>query len=164
MFNLIGLCFVILLLVPNLVFAYTHRDGFQNLYHNRTVESLEQIGRFGCFVLEFLEIPVLCQGELFPGGYTVYLAAGGTLVALYLLGWVIFWKENSLRKSLVLSVLPSLLFLTSGLLTQNFPLLAFALLFAPCHIIISVKNAMASHPAPMPGQSGAKENETRDDL
>mgnify|MGYP004530456861 CR=1 FL=1 len=143
MFNLFGLIFVLLLLVPNLVFAVTHKDGFENLYHNKTVELLEQIGRFGCFLLEFLEIPFLCRGIFFDGGRTVYLAVGATLVALYLLGWAVFWKESSLRKAIALSVLPSLLFLESGILTLNLPLIAFALLFAPCHTIIGVKNALA---------------------
>lgn len=143
MFNLFGLVFVLLLLVPNLVFAFTHKDGFENLYHNKTVELLEQIGRFGCFLLEFLEIPVLCRGFFFDGGRTVYLAVGATLVTLYLLGWAVFRKESSLRKAITLSVLPSLLFLESGILTLNLPLIAFALLFAPCHITISVKNALA---------------------
>lgn len=148
LFNLFGLGFVLLLLVPNLVFAVTHKDGFENLYHNKTVELLEQVGRFGCFFLEFLEIPVLCRGFFFDGGRTVYLAVGATLVALYLLGWVVFWKESSLCKAIALSTLPSLLFLESGILTRNLPLIAFALLFAPCHTVISVKNAMAERSLP----------------
>lgn len=48
-FNLTGLVFVIILLVPNIIFAIKHKDGFENKYYNKAVETLEQIGRFGCF-------------------------------------------------------------------------------------------------------------------
>ena len=144
MINFFGLLFVALLLLPNLLFAFTHKDGFENLYHNKPVEICEQIGRFGCFLFAWIEIPYLSRGELFAGAKTFYLITGGVLVALYLLGWAVFWRESSLRKALVLSLLPSLLFLESGILTLNFPLTAFSLLFAPCHILISAKNATAS--------------------
>lgn len=49
-FNLYGLIFVIVILIPNIVFSITCKDGFENCYQNRLVEILEQIGRFGCFV------------------------------------------------------------------------------------------------------------------
>ena len=47
--NYWGLIFVILILIPNIVFAITCKDGFENRYQNKLVEILEQIGRFGCF-------------------------------------------------------------------------------------------------------------------
>lgn len=124
------------------------KDGFRNLYRNRVVETAEQIGRFGCFFLEFFRIPSLCLGFFFYNGEYVYLVLSSLLVLCYLLGWLIFRKEDSLRKSVLLSVLPSLLFLESGILTRNFPLIAAALLFAPCHITISVKNALAKESSP----------------
>ena len=134
---------MVALLVPNILFAATHPDGFENRYHNPTVERLEQVGRFGCFLLMVLRIPVLCRGYWFDGGETVQLAASVVLVVLYLLGWLVFWKEDSVRKSLALAILPSLLFLERGSLMANLPLLVLAVLFAPCHIAISYGNAKA---------------------
>lgn len=142
-FDGFGLLFVVALLVPNILFAATHPDGFENRYHNPTVERLEQVGRFGCFLLMVLRIPVLCRGYWFEGGETVQLAASVVLVVLYLLGWLVFWKEDSVRKSLALAILPSLLFLERGILLANLPLLVLAVLFAPCHIAISYGNAKA---------------------
>lgn len=136
-----GAIFVLLLLVPNIAFAVTHKDGFENGYQNKVVEFLEQIGRFGSFGFMIFCPPAVCKGWWFDGGKTVYLIAGAGLVFLYLIGWVIFWRENSVRKSLTLSVLPSLLFLESGILTLHIPLIITAALFAPCHIIISYQNA-----------------------
>mgnify|MGYP004514169443 CR=1 FL=1 len=59
-------------------------------------------------------IPVLCRGFWFDGAKTAYFASSSALTAAYLFGWIVFWKENSLRKAAVLSVVPSLLFLESG--------------------------------------------------
>ncbi len=38
-------------MIPNVVFAITNKDGFENEYKNKPVETLEQIGRFACFIL-----------------------------------------------------------------------------------------------------------------
>ena len=146
MFNLFGLVFVLLLLVPNLVFAFTHKDSLISITTKPSSSSSRSVGS-AAFSLNSSR-SLLCRGFFFDGGRTVYLAVGATLVALYLLGWVVFWKESSLRKAIALSTLPSLLFLESGILTLNLPLIAFALLFAPCHITISVKNALAERSMP----------------
>ena len=140
-FNVYGMIFVVLLMVPNVIFAAANKDGFVNRYQNKTVELLEQIGRFGRFGFMVICLPFACRGWWFDGAKTAYIAAGAGLTAMYLAGWAVFWKEDSVRKSLALSVLPSLLFLESGVLTLNIPLIAAAVIFAPCHITISCRNA-----------------------
>ena len=87
--------------------------------------------------------PFWSWGGWFPGGEALSLPISAVLAALYCLGWIIFWREDSLRKSLALSILPSLLFLERGILTGNWALTLFALLFAPCHIALSARNALA---------------------
>lgn len=140
--NFWGLVFVVIILIPNIVFAMTCKDGFENRYQNKLVETLEQIGRFGCFFSMFIMIPYMNKGYWFQQGKMVYLILGFLLVSLYCLGWIVFWKENSVRKSLYLSIVPSLLFLESGVLSGNILLLIFAVIFAPCHILISYRNAV----------------------
>lgn len=142
-FDGFGLLFVAALLVPNILFAATHPDGFENRYHNPAVERLEQVGRFGCFILMVLRIPVLCHGYWFDGGETVQLAASVVLVTLYLLGWLVFWKEDSVRKSLALAHLALAALFGTGDFDSKYPLLVLAVLFAPCHIAISYGNAKA---------------------
>mgnify|MGYP006972500124 FL=1 len=140
--NWYGLLFVAVILIPNIVFAATNTDGFENKFSNKKLEVLEQIGRFSCFAFMFLCIPKLSRGWLFDGAKNAYLIIGAVLVGLYVLGWIVFWNESSVCKALVLSILPSLLFLESGILTRNYLLLAGALIFAPCHIAISYMNAV----------------------
>ena len=141
-FNVYGLIFVVVILIPNIVFAYSCKDGFENHYENKLVEIMEQIGRFGCFISMFLVIPFLNKGFWFKSGKTIYVALGIVLVTLYCTGWIIFWKEDSIRKSLYLSIVPSLLFIESGVISGNFQLLVFAIIFAPCHTLISYMNAI----------------------
>lgn len=141
-FNYWGLIFAIIILIPNIVFAVTCKDGFENRYHNKMVEIFEQIGRFGCFFSMFITIPFMCKGYWFKYGETFYLILGIIFVVLYCLGWLIFWKEDSVRKSLYLSLIPSVLFIESGITSGNILLLIFAFFFAPCHILISYKNAV----------------------
>ena len=140
--NFWGLIFVVIILIPNIVFAMTCKDGFENRYQNKLVETLEQIGRFGCFFSMFIMIPYMNKGYWFQQGKTIYLILGFWLVSLYCLGWIVFWKENSVRKSLYLSIIPSLLFLESSVVSGNILLLIFAVIFAPCHILISYWNAV----------------------
>lgn len=140
--NYWGLIFIVVILIPNIVFAITCKDGFENRYKNKLVGYLEQIGRFGCFISMFLIIPFMNKGYWFRQGKTVYLILGVIHVILYCLGWIAFWKENSIRKSLYLSIIPSLLFIESGIISGNILLLIFAVIFAPCHILISYMNAI----------------------
>ncbi len=140
-FNCLGFIFVIIILIPNIVFAIRCKDGFENRYQNIVVEVLEQVGRFGCFFSMFVTIPFMNKGYWFKHGETVYLILGGILVGLYCLGWILFRRENSVVKSLYLSVIPSLLFLESSIVSGNILLLIFAVVFAPCHILISYRNA-----------------------
>lgn len=119
----------------------TNKDGFENKYKNKPVETLEQIGRFACFILMIFNIPYTYFGFWFEYGKLIYVIANSALVATYVIGWVVFWHKDGMAKSVLLSVLPSLAFLFSGITLSDIPLIVFSLVFAPCHITISVKNA-----------------------
>ena len=139
-FNLTGFIFVVVLLIPNIIYAVTNKDGFADNYHNKLVETGEQIGRFGCFILMFIQLPFVTLGYIFDGAQTLYLILGIVLLALYCGGWIVFRKGNSIAKALTLSILPSVLFLESGILTLNIPLIVLSVVFAIFHITISYKN------------------------
>lgn len=139
-FNLAGLIFVVVLLIPNIIYAVTNKDGFADNYHNKLVETGEQIGRFGCFILMFIQPSFVTLGYIYDGAQALYLILGIVLLALYCGGWIVFRKGNSIAKALTLSILPSVLFLESGILTLNIPLIVLSVLFAICHITISYKN------------------------
>ena len=43
-----GLAIMAIIMIPNIIFAIK-KGGGQTAYRNKTVEILEQIGRYGCF-------------------------------------------------------------------------------------------------------------------
>ena len=50
MLNPLGIAIILLMMVPNVIFALRHRD-MENKCKNRLINLLEQIGRYGCLVL-----------------------------------------------------------------------------------------------------------------
>lgn len=140
-FNIYGLIFIVIIMIPNIVFALKCKDGFVNKYNNKFVELFEQIGRFGSFIFMILNIPKTYFGFYFNNGLILYLIVDSILVALYCLIWAICFKKPSVFRALALSIIPSILFLYSGVMIRSILLIIFSLIFAPCHILISYKNA-----------------------
>lgn len=140
--NLYGLFFMIVIMIPNIVFAVRCKEGVENLWENQTVEVLEQIGRFGCFALMIFIIPGIPFGFSSDEAFAVYLIADSILVLIYCLIWIVCFRKNSVFRALSLSILPSVLFLFSGIMSSYVPLIVAALIFAPSHIMISYKNAV----------------------
>lgn len=142
--NLYGLIFMVAILIPNVIFAVKCPDGFNNTWHNKTVEVCEQIGRFGCFAFMIVHIPGTWFGFPSDEAFAVYLVADSLLVLLYCGIWAVCFRKNSVFRALALSILPSLLFLLSGILSRSVLLILAALLFAPCHIMLSYRNAVSA--------------------
>ena len=140
-FNVFGLMFMAVILIPNILFAVKCKDGFENKWKNRTVETVEQIGRFGCFGFMIFNIPGTWFGWWSDEAFAVYLVVDVLLVGLYCLVWIVCFRKSSAFRALALSILPSILFLFSGIMTRSVLLTISALLFAPAHIAISWQNA-----------------------
>ncbi len=140
-FNFYGLIFICVIMIPNVVFAMKVKDGFENKYKNKIAKTLEQIGRFGCFALMIFNIPYTYFGFYFGSAEIVYIIVNSVLTASYCLIWAILWNKKGLFRSILLSVIPSAIFVFSGIMILSAPLMVLSLIFAPTHILISVKNA-----------------------
>ena len=143
-FNYYGLAIMAFIMIPNIVFAVKNKDGFENNYHNKTVLLLEQVSRYACFFLMIFNIPYACIGFYFQFAKIVYIIVNFVLVFGYCLVWIITWKRSGIIKSLFLSIIPSFIFIFSGVMLAYIPLVAFSVIFAITHIIISVKNSKHS--------------------
>jgi len=142
-FNYYGLIFVAVILIPNVIFAIKCKDGFENKWKNKAVETAEQIGRFGSFIFMIFNIPKTYFGFWFDGGFIAYIVVESVLAAAYCAIWAICFKKPSVFRALSLSIIPSVMFLFGGIVTGSIILSAFAAVFAPCHILLSYKNAVA---------------------
>lgn len=127
------------LMIPNIIYAAKNKNVVQN-YRNKAVIFLEQLGRYGCFILMIFNIPYTYFDFWFDNAL-VYLSVNGALCLAYIAFWIILRNDNGKLKALSLSVLPSCIFLFSGIMLLNIPLIVFASIFAVNHILISCKNA-----------------------
>ena len=139
--NIYGLVFIAVIMIPNIMFALKCKDGFANRYKNRAIEIVEQAGRIGCLAFMMFNIPGMCRGWWFNKAFVVYIAGDTLLIAAYCIVWMICWKKNSRFRALALSIIPSLVFLFSGVMCRSVLLVLSAVLFTPAHILISYKNA-----------------------
>ena len=140
-FNPFGLVFITIIMIPNVVFAIRCKDGFTNNYRNKTVELVEQIGRFGCFGFMIFNVPGTWFGWASNESFALYFILDALLVALYCILWIVCWKKTGVFKALALSIIPSTVFLISGIMSRSILLIVVALLFAPAHTFISYQNA-----------------------
>ena len=139
-FNVFGLVFIAVIMIPNIIFAVKHKDAFENRYHNKTIEIIEQIGRFGCFGFMIFNIPSTWFGWWSDEAFATYLIVDAVLIVLYLILWIVCWRKNNDFRALALSIIPSVIFLFSGIMCRSLLLIISSLLFAPTHIFISYKN------------------------
>ena len=139
-FNYYGLIIMVIIMIPNIIYMVKNKNSSMS-YHNKVVEALEQVSRYGFFMLMIFNIPYTYFNFWFGNAFIVYLSVNGALCLAYLIFWVVCWHRNDKLKALSLSILPSCIFLFSGVMVANIPLIALSVLFAVSHIYISVKNS-----------------------
>ena len=140
-FNVFGLVFIVVIMFPNIVFAVRCKDDFDNKWNNKVIEIIEQIGRFGCIGFMIFNVPGTWFGWWSNEAFAIYLIIDFLLIFLYCAIWFIFWKKNNVFRALALSIIPSVIFLFSGIMSRSILLIFATILFVPAHILISYKNA-----------------------
>ncbi|MDY3845420.1 MAG: hypothetical protein SOZ62_00725 [Eubacteriales bacterium] len=140
-FNVFGLIFIVIILIPNIIFTIKCKDGFVNKSTNKYVEVVEKAGRIGCLVFMVIDIPGTRFGWWSDEAFSIYLIVDAILVMLYCVIWIICFKKNSVFRAFALSIIPSILFLFRGIMIRSVLLIIASVLFATSHIVISYRNA-----------------------
>ncbi len=136
---------MVIIMVPNIIYYLKHKNDVEFTYQNKAILIVEQIGRYGCFILMIFNIPYTYFNFWFNNALIVYLSVNGGLCLVYLTIWIIYWNKNNKFKALSLSILPSFIFIFSGIILANIPLIVFALLFAVSHVFISYKISLSKN-------------------
>ncbi len=139
--NVFGLMMIVVIMIPNIIFAIRYKEEFENKWSNKFVEIAEQIGRFGCLGFMIINIPGTWFGWRSDEAFAIYLIVDTILVILYCVIWIMYFKNDSIFKTLALSIIPSVLFVFSGIMSRSILLIIASMLFAPSHILLSYKNA-----------------------
>lgn len=130
--NIFGGIIVILILIPNIIYALKNHNN--NEKSIPTILSVcEQIGRYGCMIL--MCVPLLVWKFKFESKekLLIYFLTNGFLILVYYLGWILYFKNPSLKTGMLLAIIPTVVFLDSGLLLRHWLLVAVALLFGLSH-------------------------------
>ena len=144
-FNYYGLAIMAVIMIPNIIYAAKHKNQVA-VYDNRAAIVFEQIGRYGCFVFMIFNIPYTYIGFWLSFGEMLYITVNAVLLLGYCASWIVLWNKSGIVKALLLSIIPSLVFIVSGILIASILLFVFAAIFSVMHILISIKNAMAENP------------------
>ena len=139
-FNYYGLVIMVVIMIPNIIYAIKHKNQV-TVYDNKVAIAFEQIGRYGSFVFMIFNIPYTYIGFWFSFGKIFYITVNAVLLLGYCLSWIVLWNKNGIVKALLLSIIPSLVFILSSILIASIPLFVFAVIFSITHILISIRNA-----------------------
>lgn len=140
-FNSIGMIFVIIMLVPNVLQTIFHKENFNNLKRYKAMEFIEQIGRYGTILFMIFNIPYTYFDFWFDTARIIYILVDSILIGLYVLGWILFWNSHFKIRAYILSILPTMIFLFSGIYLLNIPLILSSILFGVGHITLSILNS-----------------------
>ena len=135
--NLFGAVIVLLIMIPNILYAVSNKESSEELSVPRYLTVCEQIGRYGCIILMWLPLMVWKFGFKSDEEFVIYLFFNGFLIIVYYLCWVGYVKHKTLKKGMALAIIPTTVFLVSALLLRHWILVFFALLFGFAHIRIT---------------------------
>ena len=139
--NVFGAAIVILMLVPNIIYALKNKDE-KNLCSSTLINVMEQIGRYACIILMWLPLLVWEFGFASVAGMIIYLVGNAILLAAYWIVFARYMKKKDKNLALTLAILPTCIFLLSGLVLRHWLLAGFAVLFGIGHIYVTLKNAV----------------------
>ena len=140
MFNYFGVIFIIVLMLPNIYASIFKKELFVNKFDDRLLIKLENIGRYLCMILMVINIQDLYGGFKSVEAFVAYLGINIILLGLYYITWFIFYKFHSIYKNMILGIIPSLMFIISGILQNNLLLIISGIVFAYAHLRIIWKN------------------------
>ena len=138
--NIFAAAIVVLVLIPNIVYAARNKDE-KNLCPNKLMNVIEQAGRYGCIIFMWLPLFVWEFGFNSVLEMILYVVLNSALIIAYIILFAVYLKKKNAPLALILAIIPSCIFLLSGILLRHRLLVCFAVLFAAGHIYVTKKNA-----------------------
>lgn len=148
-FNPFGLFFILMMLLPNILYAVRFRQNRKGAKEdlpapigeqkceNRLMVWLEQIGRYLSMFLMVFNIGILEYGFFSFDAITIYLMVNLMLLTAYAVIWIAYFWRQTFQKSMLLAVIPAAMFLLSGIIMRHIPLIASAVVFGVGHIYVT---------------------------
>lgn len=137
--NIYGFVLIALMLMPNIVYFRKNPDK-ENRCTNKAMNILEEVGRILCVFFMCFNIGLAEFG--FPSGtmFLTYLFGNVLLMIIYRFTWGLYYREEDLKKAMVLAITPTLMFLLSGITLRHYLLVVSAVIFGISHIYVTYVN------------------------
>ena len=139
--NVVGAIIVILMLIPNIIYAIKNKEE-KNLCDDRLMNRIEQAGRYACIILMWLPLFVWEFSFASVAHMIIYLAGNAALLTIYWIIYARYMTRKDPRSAIILAILPTCIFLLSGIILHHWLLVGFAVLFGIGHIFVTQKNCM----------------------
>ncbi len=137
--NIFGLTIVVLMLLPNIIYAYRYKFT-ENKCNNKTMNLIEQIGRYGSMFLMVFHIGIYEFGFKSNKAFLMWLLSSVILMLLYWFFWFMFFKSPDNIYTMLLAIIPSAIFISNGYLLRHWLLMIFGVIFAIGHIYVTYRN------------------------
>lgn len=146
-FSYIGLIFLLLLIVPNILWSRSRPADYESENENGILMVLERIGEFGCIVCALMFSDFNCVPFTAWG---VWLIAAFAVMGLYEFCWWRYFKSRKRARDMYrsfymvpvpLAVFPAVAFLLLGIYGKVIWMILFAALFGIGHIGIHRQHA-----------------------
>lgn len=137
--NVFGLIIVILILIPNIIYAIKFKD-VKNKCTNKVMNILEQIGRYACMFFMVFNVGLAKFGFASVGEFLIYFFANTILLLAYWIVWILFFIKQSSWKSMALAIIPVCIFMICGVTLRHILLVISAVVFAVGHVFVTRKN------------------------
>ena len=128
-----------LILIPNIVYAVRKKISADPT-HNTAMVILEQIGRYACIAFMWLPLFVWKFGFNSVLEMLIYIGGNAAMTVLYYIFWSFYFRKTKRSIALALAIVPTCIFLLSGVLLRHWILVISAVLFGVGHIYITAKS------------------------
>ena len=135
--NLFGAGIIVLIMIPNIIYAARQKQDETQIEVPHGLSACEQVGRYGCIILMWLPLLVWKFGFGSVEEFLIYLIGNGALLLCYYLSWMLYSRKKTLSVAMALAIIPTAIFLLSGILLRHWLLVAFAILFGFAHCTIT---------------------------
>lgn len=137
--NIFGLFIVIVMLLPNAIYAVKFR-GMKNKCKNKAMIIIEHIGRYASMFLIIFIIGLNKFEFPSPEAFIIYFVGNIILLIAYLIIWILYFKKMTLWKSIALAIIPTAIFLLSGITLRHDLLVISAIFFGIGHVYVTYQN------------------------
>jgi hypothetical protein len=138
--NIFGLIIVVLLLLPNMIY-YSKNKSVDNKCKNKAMNFFEQVGRYGSMFLMVFNIGILEFGFRSKTVFNMWLICIILLISIYWGVWFLYFKKIRILYSMILAIIPSVIFVSQGIILRHWLLLIFGIIFSVSHIYVTYQNS-----------------------